>query len=362
MRRALEASVPSPLTLATGATSVELYRGGADEWDGFVRRAPRGTFFHLLGWRDVLAETFGFRPRYLAARRAGQLVGVLPLCEVRSPLRRPQLLSLPFTVEGGVCALDSEAQGALEAAAIELAVDVGADVVELRDGLDGSGFTVRDGVYFRFQRPVFATDEENLASLRRKQRRMVRIGQRSGLTVAIDTDDIGVFYDLFARSMRRLGTPVFPKRYFRALCRVFGADCVVLTVRHAGTPVAACLSFFFGDRVLPYYAGSRREFVRYAVNDYMYWELMRYARTRAVRVFDFGRSRRGSGACAFKRHWGCEPEPMRYRVRCATPPSAGGRTGDAAVALLRIAWQRAPLVLTRVLGPALVRHFGVYYT
>jgi FemAB-related protein (PEP-CTERM system-associated) len=342
---------------------VELYGGGSDEWDAFVRTAPNGTFFHLLGWRDVLSEAFGFRAHYLVARRAGGLVGVLPLCEVRSPLRRCCLLSLPFTVQGGVCAVDDAAQRALERAAVALGGERDAAYIELRDGLDGGGFTIRDGLYYGFRRAVFPTDAENLAAMRPKQRRMVRLGQQAGLVARVDAGDVETFYDLFARSMRRLGTPVFPLRYFRLLLDRFGDQCALLTVWHRQTPVAASLSFLFGDAVLPYYAGSRREYFHYAINDFMYWELMRYARQRGVRLFDFGRSKRNTGAYQFKRHWGFEPEPLRYRTYGAAeraPESAG--TSNGAVHLLRRSWQHLPLAVTRLLGPTLVRHFGVYYT
>jgi FemAB-related protein (PEP-CTERM system-associated) len=353
----------SASTAPRAAVQVELYGGGSDEWDAFVRRAPNGTFFHLLGWRDVLSEAFGFRPHYLVARRAGCLVGVLPLCEVRSPLRRCRLLSLPFTVQGGVCAEDDAAQRALEQAAVALCSERAAASVELRDGLDGGEFTIREGLYYSFRRAVFPTDAENLAAMHPKQRRMVRVGQQAGLVARIDAGDLETFYDLFARSMRRLGTPLFPRRYFHLLLEHFGDQCVLLTVWHRQTPVAASFSFLFGDTVLPYYAGSRRESFRYAINDFMYWELMQDARRRGVRRFDFGRSKRNTGAYAFKRHWGFEPEPMRYRVHAGAEQVREDRqTSRGAVHMLRRSWRHLPLPLTRLLGPTLMRHFGVYHT
>jgi FemAB-related protein (PEP-CTERM system-associated) len=356
-------SLSVPPAPSAAPVQVELYGGGSDEWDAFVRTAPNGTFFHLLGWRDVLSEAFAFRAHYLVARRAGRIVGVLPLCEVRSPLRRCRLLSLPFTVQGGVCAVDDAAQRALEQAAVALCSERDAASVELRDGLVGGGFTIRDGLYCGFRRAVFSTDAENLAAMHSKQRRMVRVGQQAGLVARVDSGDVETFYDLFARSMRRLGTPVFPLRYFRLLLDRFGDHCALLTVWHQQTPVAASLSFLFGEMVLPYYAGSRREYFHYAINDFMYWELMRYARQRGVVLFDFGRSKRNTGAYEFKRHWGFEPEPLRYRIHAIAEQALEDRpTTHGAVQMLRRSWQHLPLPLTRLLGPTLMRHFGVYHT
>jgi FemAB-related protein (PEP-CTERM system-associated) len=354
----------SPL-LQTAATPVDIrpYAGDRTEWDTFVRNTPGGTFFHLIGWKDVLDEVFGFRSHYLAARRAGVLVGVLPLFELRSWLSGTSLLSLPFAVEGGVCSADDEARQALDGAALALAEQTGARSIELRDGLDGGAFQMREGLYFGFRRALLPTDEENMAAIRRKQRRMIRVGQQAGLQARVDTADFDVFYDLYARSVRQLGTPVFPRRYFRLFVEHFPDDCALLTVRHGGTPVAAVLSFFFNGTVLPYYAGSHRDFFQYAVNDFMYWELMRYARARGCQTFDFGRSKKGTGAYEFKCHWGFEPQPLRYRVHVRGGAEMPERSMSSdGVQFVRKAWSRLPLPVTKLLGPFLIRRFGAYYT
>lgn len=350
-------------SLMSSATQVEVFEGHQEEWDTFVEASLPGTFFHLFGWRDVLEAAFGFRTHYLAARRDGRLVGVLPLCEVRSGFRGCCLLSLPFAIEAGVCALDDAARGALDGAALALSESRGATYLELRDGLDSDGFRAREGTYYRFRRPLHPTDEENFAAIPRKQRRMVRVGQRGGLVAHTQTSDVEVFHDLYARTVKRLGTPVFSRNYFRLLLRSFPDRCVVLTVSSGTRPVAAVLSFLFRDTIMPYYAGSRREYFRQGANDLMYWELMRYARRCGLRRFDFGRSKKGTGAFDFKRHWGFEAEPLRYRVHSPPDrPFAEHSIDDGGVRFLCWGWRRLPLGLTKLLGPALVRRFAPLYT
>ena len=244
-----------------------------------------------------------------------------------------------------------------------MARDGRARYLELRDGLNGEGFRLREGTYFGFRRPIFGSDEENMAAIRRKQRRMIRVGQQSGLTSRLGMQDLDRFHDLYARSVRHLGTPVFPRRYFRRLADTFGERCLLLTVWKEQVPVAGVLSFVFGDTILPYYAGSRREYFRYAINDFMYWELMRHARESGLREFDFGRSKKGTGAFDFKCHWGFEPEPLRYRVHVPGGGPLPDRTASSSnVQLLRRAWSRLPLPITKLLGPVLIRRFGAYYT
>lgn len=348
-------------TSNTSATRVEPIAARAD-WDTFVRTSADATFFHQSGWTDVLVESFGFRSCFLAARRAGRVVGVLPLCELSPPMGRPRLLSLPFAVEAGVAAIDAEARSALEAAAVALAQERDALYLELRDGHAGEAFQPRHGTYFRFRRTISDCDEENLRRIPRKQRRMIRVGQANDLRASIEpgTD---VFYDLYARSQRRLGTPLLPQHYFASLVRHFPEHAVVLVVRRGDTPVAAVLSFFFRDQVLPYYAGSRDDCFRYGVNDFMYWELMRLACRRGALTFDFGRSKRGSGAFDYKRHWGFDPEPLCYRVHALGRSLPHRRAvDDTPVRLLSWGWRRLPLAVTKTVGPFFSRRFAPYFT
>ena len=104
-------------------------------------------------------------------------------------------------------------------------------------------------------------------------------------------------------------------------------------------------TFIFAGVACPYYVGSRRDFFRYAVNDFLYWELMRAARQHGATVFDFGRSKIGSGAYAFKHMWGFAAEPMRYRVHGfgagAVPLRSSGDAGLRRLQQQEPAWQSA---------------------
>ena len=84
-----------------------------------------------------------------------------------------------------------------------------------------------------------------------------------------------------------------------------------------GEPVASVLNFYFRDEVLPFYGGGVHAARALAANDFMYWEVMRRACERGCRLFDFGRSKIGTGSYAFKRNWGFEPTPLVYQFRLA---------------------------------------------
>jgi FemAB-related protein (PEP-CTERM system-associated) len=327
-------------------------------WNGFVFAEPQATFFHRFEWCDVLGRAFGHRSHYLLAERAGRIVGVLPLAEVKSALFGHSLISTPFCVYGGIVATDAAAFSALEQAACELARRLGVDYLEMRNrARRHEGWPGKD-LYVTFRKPIDEDSEKNMLAIPRKQRAVVRKGIKEGCAAELDPG-VERHYAMYSESLRNLGTPVFSRRYLEVLREVFGADCDVLTVTHQGTPIASCLNFYFRDEVLPYYGGGTLAARAVGGNDFMYWEIMERARQRGCRLFDYGRSKLGTGAYDFKKFWGFEPEPLHYEyflVRAAAMPNLSP-TNPKYDRMIQL-WRRMPLWLTQWLGPPLARHLG----
>ena len=338
---------------------------GEAAWDAFVAAHPHGTFFHRAAWRGVIERAFGHRTHYLMAERDGAVVGVLPLGHVSSLLFGNTLISVPFCVYGGPLAVEAEAFAALTEAAAALLPGSRAAALEFRflalppEGwLDPAAWVTRNDLYVTFRKAIVADDDANLKAIPRKQRAMVRKGIERGLTATVDRNVDGL-HPIYAESVRNLGTPVFSRRYFRLLAEAFGADMDVLTVRDGETPVASVMNFHWRDEVLPYYGGGTRAARACHANDFMYWAVMRHAAARGARLFDYGRSKVGTGAFAFKKNWGFEPAPLRYCFRLA-PGAAVPEVNplNPKFRLFIAAWKRLPLPVANLLGPRIVRGVG----
>src|SRR5262249_10180155 len=158
------------------------------------------------------------------------------------------------------------------------------------------------------------------------------------------------FFALFADNVHRQGTPALPRRYFALLRETFRDDCAVLTVLdQAGAPVSSVLTFYWRDEVLPYYAGDAVAARELAANDFKYWELMRQAGERGLKVFDYGRSKRGTGSFDFKKNWGFEPQPLHYEyllVKGKSVPEVNPL--NPKYRLFINTWQRMPLALANL--------------
>ena len=334
-------------------------------WDAFVRAHPQGTFFHLAAWAGVIERTFGHTAHHVLAERDGAVVGVLPLVHVRTRLFGNALVSTPFCVYGGPLAADGETAAALTAHAVALQKRTGAAVTEFRylhppaeDWLDDAAWPGKTDLYVTFRKPVGADDDANLKAIPRKQRAMVRKGIERGLRSVANADVDGL-HRIYAESVRNLGTPVVPRRYFRTLAEAFGNAMDVVTVLDGDSAVASVLNFYWRDEVLPYYGGGTAAARGVAANDFMYWEVMRRAAARGVGLFDFGRSKAGTGAFSFKKNWGFAPTPLHHRFHL-TPGAAIPELNplNPKYRLFIAAWKRLPLPVANLLGPPIVRGLG----
>jgi len=327
-------------------------------WDAFVADCAQATFFHRAGWSRVMTEGLGQRCHYLLVERNGEIEGILPLAEVRSRLFGHALISTPGCVYGGVAAVSEEARQALTLESMRLARRLGVGVLEMRHRDAVCPGWPTQNLYVTFRRPLSESDAENFKSIPRKQRAMVRKAIDAGLAARV-TDDLERFYRIYSESVRNLGTPVYSRKFFATLIDVFHGDTELSLVSASGRDIAAVLSFYYRDEVLPYYGGSRLAARAVKGNDFMYWELMRRAAARGVRVFDYGRSKVGTGPYHFKRNWGFVPQPLHYEyylVRALSIPE--NNPTNPRYRLLIAAWKWLPLSIANRLGPLLARHLG----
>jgi FemAB-related protein (PEP-CTERM system-associated) len=327
-------------------------------WDAYVQAHPEATFFHRVGWKRVIEDAFGHRTHFLLAEQHGEIVGVLPLAEIRSRLFGHSLGSLPFCAYGGILANHDAAYRALDVAAQARARQLGVGALEYRNQITRhAGWPTKD-LYVTFRKPIEPETEANMNAIPRKQRAMVRKGIKAGLVGEIDADTTR-FFHAYSASVHRLGTPVFSRRFFHLLKDEFGDDCEVLTVTLDGKLISSVMSFYFRDEVLPYYGGGVAAARAVAGNDFMYWDLMRRACERGLKVFDFGRSKRGTGSFDFKKNWGFEPTPLHYEyflVTDTTVPEINPL--NPKYRLFIQAWKKMPLALANAIGPHIVKNLG----
>jgi len=344
-----------PSALPGAATVAVMIARDADaiEWDRFVGEAT-GTGYHVWAWRELFERTFGHECIYLMARQDGVIRGVLPLVYLRSPVFGRMLTSLPFLNYGGVVAQSTDVAGVLIDAAAEEARARQCRHIELR--------------HVTRQFPNLPCRQHKVAMLLplqagmwervdRKVRNQIRKAEKSSLTCEQGGGElVADFYTVFARNMRDLGTPVYTRRLFDEVLRLFGERARIHVVRLNSAPVAAGLTYRTGGTVEVPWASSIREHNPRCPNHLLYWSIIEAAVAAGCDQLDFGRSTPDEGTYKFKEQWGARPRPLYWEYRLLeghSVPDQSPRNPKfrAAVAL----WKRCPLWFTNAIGPHIVR-------
>lgn len=330
---------------------------GQREWDRFVESHPGASGYHLWNWRLVFERAFRRQTHYLAAVEGSNVVGVLPLVIFNGWLSGRFAVSLPFVNYGGILAEHDRAAQTLLDHATKLAQMRGWSHVELRHRtpLFENLPSRRHKVAMRLALP--ATKEAAWQELDRKVRNQIRKAEKSGLTARIGGAElVECFYDIFARNMRDLGTPVYPKRFFSEPFEAFPECMGIVVVLKGDHAVAAGFTSMFRDAVEVPSAGSLSEFRSFCPNHLLYWTVIQHAIHRGLRILDFGRSTPGEGTFLFKDQWGACAEPLcwEYRLRPGSHlPNRSPANPKFAPAIA--VWKRLPVGLATMIGPHLVR-------
>jgi FemAB-related protein (PEP-CTERM system-associated) len=346
-----------PLTRnSAGRVEICDLEGERDQWDRFVLASPSGTFCHLSGWSRVVEEVLGHRSFRLVARNEHGITGVFPINWVRSRLFGSCLVSSPLAVYGGICADDEDSYRGLLKAGSDLAQRLGVKYLEMRNRTEPFAISLpgRD-LYVTFTQDLSAGPEVLLQRLPRDTRYAVRKSLKAGLDW---TEDLSLdeFYEIYARSVHRLGTPVFPRKLFTRFQSEFPKQCRLFGVRKGKTPIAGVLCFYFKDQVMPYYGGSLPEFNKDSPNNFMYWNLMCQSHREGFRYFDFGRSKRGTGSFTFKEAWSMQMTELPYRYQLVHSKEIPHLSPvDEKFRLPVALWKQLPFSWTKVLGPRVIQ-------
>lgn len=331
--------------------------------DKFVMAHPAGTPFHRPAWLTGVERGTGNRAHMLAAvAPSGEMAGLLPLHHVKSALFGQALVSSGFAVDGGILASDPAAVPALAAACEGMARDGRIASVEIRGGpAPGRGWALHEGSHLGFARPIAADDEAELLAVPRKHRAELRKAlANDALRVEIGREarHRQAHYRVYSESVRNLGTPVFPARLFREVLAAFGEDADILAVYEGERPVSAVLTLYHQGRVMPFWGGGIADARRLRSNELMYFRLMGHGRARGMRVFDFGRSKTGSGQAAWKKSFGFDPVPLSYHSWSATGERRDIDPNSPHYQRRIDLWKKLPLPVANLIGPLIARGLG----
>lgn len=327
-------------------------------WDRFVTGRPEATCFHRPAWTQLLADCYRYRAFVLAQRDPnGAVLAGMPVVEVRRPGGPRRWLSLPFSDECAPLVGPGGSLGVLVA---------GADTLRRRTGVADLVIRADLGLQSMPAQEVAVTHELTLPGSdgsggrpRASVRRAVAAAARAGVRVrhASDERDLtATFYALHARTRRRQGVPVQPRRYFRLLWErmIAPGHGTVLVADVEDVPVAAAV-YLTGGRTATYkYGASNETSWSLRPNHAVMAHAITWAAEQGYQTFDFGRSDLDNpGLARFKASWGAVARPLRYTSLTGAQVYRGSSRAQALAAPVI---RRGPTLIARGLGELLYRY------
>ena len=330
-----------------------------EAWDEYVLKSNNSTFYHRIGWKTVIEETYKHRPIYLIAKEDDSVKGILPLFLMKSKLFGKKLVSVPFAPYGGVCADNKAVESVLLEEAKKLADEHDVDYLELRCRENFNfGFTTNDK-YYTFILRLDRDPEMVWKKFSKKVRNSTRKAIKSNLQVERGKNYINDFYKIYSKNMHNLGTPTHSIQFFKNVLSEFPESTEIVVVKYNDFTIAGTILLYFKDTIISGWAASRREYLKLCPNNLMYWDVIKNGCKKGYRYFDFGRSLLDSGTFKFKKAWASEPKQLYYQYYL---PNKAKRLPDTSMSnpkrnkFARI-WRSLPHLITDFLGPSLRRNF-----
>jgi CelD/BcsL family acetyltransferase involved in cellulose biosynthesis len=333
---------------------------GDARWLQLAETAPEATAFHQPAWLHALTQTYGYQATVLGLFGPhDEVVAGLPMVRVKRPLSGTTLVALPFTDHCPPIARDDRALRLFAGALARWRRHSGEPALEIRGGLpEGSGLTPQIvGV-----RHLLPLDDgcDDLSRLKSSVARHVRASTRAGVRIRFSSsrEDLQSFYRLHVLTRRRLGVPVQPMRFLRAVWEHVvepGLGFLAVAEVDGGEPVATALFLAHGQALVYKYGASDASRWELKPNHLLFWSAIGWGREHGFRVLDFGKSDTASdGLRRFKASWGAQEVPLEY-MRSGL--SGKGLAGSERLgSVLRAVISHSPPVVCRAMGELLYRY------
>ena len=332
-----------------------------NDWRRFLDISSDATLYHTPEWKMFLEKTFGYKPRYLfATDECGQLVGMLPLFEVRSRLTGNRLCSVPFSHEC-TCLGDSVTRTALIDKAVSLRDCHRITKIEIRSAVENPLFHEMNAFCTHILE-LSQNLEETWKQLDKSSVRWaVKKAEKLGVSVTSSTDieDLKEFYELNCITKQNLGVPCHPYEFFKNLFSILDGHVRLYLAQHEGNIIAGGVMEYYRDQVLYGYGAADPNHLDLHPYNAFIWKSIEDACVNGCRTYDFGRtSYDNTGLIQFKKKWGTQEKELCYGYYPASGGSVVTERDSTVYRLGNSVIRVMPMSVYKAFSASVFGHFG----
>lgn len=332
-----------------------------EEWDRIA--SLHGTIFHSISFSQILIRSFGYRCIYHAiVDEMNRIHALIPLVAGRNLSFKKAAVSLPFVNYTDICAVSNDAQDFAFGAIQAIKERYNLDYVELRlkdQNPERSGWSA-NLLNYTFVLPLLEDEEQILALSSGSNRNHVRkVYKKDAFAVSFDGSHLIDFYQVYVRRMKQLGSPAPNIAFFKRFFELLPENSFLLTVldKESHQVVGGMLLLASpGNSTLYYpYGANLSEYNNKYLNNFMYWEAVRFGIRSGLKHLDLGRSQEGSGTYKYKEQWGAKPVQLKYLVYTGDDEGHEAPNKESLSFFVEM-WKKTPSFVTSPIGKRLIKY------
>lgn len=336
-------------------------------WDAYIEKHSQATPYHRFSWIESVKKAYGHQYfAWIAFDESNKVCGVLPTSFIKPPLSAGKLSALPFCDVGGVLAENPAIEQILINAALEHCKKHNITTLEHRNSFSEDQNT--DAVLTKVNKvrmilPLPESSDVLFANFKSKLRSQVRKAEKNGLTASTGRDikHLDGFYQVFARNMRDLGSPVHSKKWFEEILANYQDKMIIANVYKDDIVIGAGILLFNGNKCSIPWASTNADYNRLAPNMQLYWTLLAYATDNGCDEFDFGRSTPGEGTYKFKQQWGAKPLALHWQTFKSGQLQEETVEGSSSKlrGYVETMWKKLPVSTSVAIGPNIRKYISL---
>ncbi len=338
---------------------IEYKEKNRKQWNQFAEE--NGTVFHRIEWKEILEKVFGYRGHYLMVmEEAGAIAALIPIMVGRDLLLKKAGISLPFVNYMDICCREETVYRFVVEQAHSLLNSLKLDYMELRlkdQTVEDDVVGVKDNNY-TFIIPLEGDEERVLSLSTANNRNHVRkVYKNNWFSVSFAPENLREFYRVYCITMKRLGSPAPSYGFFSETLEKMPQNTRLLTVidNENGRIAGGMFLFTSGDTIYYQWGGCLTEYNKKYINNFMYWEAVKFGLENGFKYLDLGRSPLDSGTYRFKQQWGAVPAQLKY-YRFSKFPKNSKAVDKESLGIFISLWKKMPGLVTDTAGRILIKH------
>ena len=325
----------------------------------YLRRTVESHIFHSIEWMKTVKETLGLSYKIAMLKDNEKVIASIPFLTYRNFIKGPSALPLhPSGYYDTIVSDNDRFKNVILNKFFEYCLNhkLYTQVPEI-NAISGYKNFFGYSIYrMKIERTSPAEEQIiNRANIKRSKEMTKNSDKCDLLCYTGGLELLDKFYFLYLQNKKELGTPPFPKSYFRKIIENFPQKAKIILVEKQRQICSSSLIINVSKKELyTYVICTPRLYKSGRSSHLIYIQAAKEAQNLGCSLINYGRSIDGSGPAFFKSRYGLEIIPLLiyspYKNWVVTNPKK---------TILRHAvtiWKKLPIPLTRVGGVLFAKH------